>query len=496
MLSMHKWHQIKILRDQNVGVKKIAKRLNISRNTVKKYLLSPNPPKFQSRIYEKKIDPYRSAIDQMLEKGYIGTRIYEELKEQGYKGSIGNIYRYIKEYKKDAINKQLSTTRVETAPGQQMQYDWKEWILPVSGQEVKIYIHSVVLGFSRMKYYTFSLRITTQDIIRAIESAIHFFGGNARKLVIDNPRQMVITHSKEGIVRYNDEFLKFCGLYGLTPSACQNYRPRTKGKVERPFFYLQEHLLRGLSVEALEEFDRKLISFTDSYNNRFHKEVGDFPSKVFVAEQKELIPVCQVDPAILYDKDLRKVTNDGYVSFGGGFYPVGMSYCCNDVLIESILGRTLKVYDKKGALISEHNINISEDGKRPPHPEHEEINQGFRQKKESARSAIVESFIILFGETGSQYLQGLRESVGLNFYWHLNEIISFCVIYPPDEVERVIELSIQTGAYHKNTILRLLDPAKLKAVPVLSDTSYIGQNKDITRKLSDYVPSNNKESVA
>jgi len=103
-----------------------------------------------------------------------------------------------------------------------------------------------------MKYYAFSLTITTADVIRALAEEFDFFGGYALELVIDNGKQMVITHQKNGIVRYNDEFLRFCGLYGIEPSACENYRARTKGKAERPFYYVQEQLLRGLEVKKFK----------------------------------------------------------------------------------------------------------------------------------------------------------------------------------------------------------------------------------------------------
>ncbi|RMD58051.1 MAG: HTH domain-containing protein [Nitrospirae bacterium] len=38
MISMHKWYQVKILREQGVSIKKIARQLKLSKNTVRKYL--------------------------------------------------------------------------------------------------------------------------------------------------------------------------------------------------------------------------------------------------------------------------------------------------------------------------------------------------------------------------------------------------------------------------------------------------------------------------
>jgi len=134
-----------------------------------------------------------------------------------------------------------------------MQYDWIEWTLLVNGNNVKIYIHEVILSYSRKKFYTYSLRITTEDIIRVLISAIEFFGGIPEELVIDNPRQMVLIHKRDGVVQYNKEFLRFCGSYGIHLNPCQSYRARTKGKVERPFFFIKEHLLKGLEVKNLSE---------------------------------------------------------------------------------------------------------------------------------------------------------------------------------------------------------------------------------------------------
>jgi transposase len=175
VLSMYRWQQVKILKAKGVGIKKIARLLKISKNTVRKYLRNPNPPQFKAREYVKELDNYQQEITEMLVKKYIGTRIHEELIKQGYQGSLSSVHRYLRGIKEEE-RAQLATTRVETPPGRQMQYDWKEWKLPVGGQLIKIYLHEVVLAYSRKKYYSFSLTITAQDVIRANAEAIHFFG--------------------------------------------------------------------------------------------------------------------------------------------------------------------------------------------------------------------------------------------------------------------------------------------------------------------------------
>jgi len=487
MVSMYVWHQIRMRREKGEGIKTIARGLGVSKNTVRKYLRSSDPPKFKARKYEKKLDKFREKIHDMLRQGYIGTRIYEELLGMGYEGSLSSVHKFLHRCKQEEAVRKLSTTRVETSPGQQMQYDWKEWKLPVGDRLVKIYLHEVVLSYSRKKHYSFSLSIGSQDVIRALELALLSFGGTARQLLIDNAKQMVLTHRINGVVSYNEEFLRFCGLYGIEPIACTPYRARTKGKAERPFYYLQEHLLRGLVVESLEAFEERLKAFTEAYNRRVHSSLRESPEDRFLREKEYLKPISPVDPAVLYGRERRSVSKDGYIRYGGGYYPVPMRLCLQEVWLESVFGRRLRIYDRAGKMVSEQAIHLFEEGKRPEHPEHEAINEGYQEKRRAIRSALVGRFHELFGETGQRFILGLRDREQGNLYWHLSEILSCCDLYDLEEIRMGLEACVQIGAYHKNSLLRLLNSRKLKNPPLVSSFPVMGlPGQETKRSLSLY----------
>lgn len=484
---MYKWQQVKALKAQGASIKQIVRQMKLSKNTVRKYLRSTEPPCFKARAYEKLLDGYEGKVKGMLEKEYIGTRIYTELQELGYKGSLSTVHRYLSGIKDSEEIKALATTRVETAPGKQMQYDWKEWELPIDGKTVKIYIHEVILSYSRKKYYASSLSIGTADIIRAIVRAAEFFRGLTEEVVIDNPKQMVITHKKSGTVRYNDEFLRFCGIYGLQPNACQNYRARTKGKVEKPFYYLQEHLLRGLEVKDLAEFDALLEDFTAKYNAREHSDLKEAPEERYQREKDMLRVLPAVEPAILYNKELRIVSNDGYISWDGALYPVAMGYCLQTVRVAAEFGKSLKVYDKSGRLIAEHKTRLFNKGIRPVHPEHEDINAAFMKKKELHRAESVRKFIETFEQTGQAYVEGLRSSVTANMYWHIEEIMKYTGLYSIADVTSVLAECLEIGAYHKNSVRRLLECKTPQNRPLdVLNALYIPAVVDIRRPLCEY----------
>lgn len=67
MISMYKWQQVKALRAQGVSIKKIARQLKLSKNTVRKYLRSSEPPCFKARHYSGLLDQYEESIKEMVD---------------------------------------------------------------------------------------------------------------------------------------------------------------------------------------------------------------------------------------------------------------------------------------------------------------------------------------------------------------------------------------------------------------------------------------------
>ncbi len=487
MLSVYRWQQVKVMRSNGVSIKGIARRLKISKNTVRRYLRDPSPPVFKGRQHDRALDVYEKEILGMMENRYIGTRIHEELKAKGFGGSLSALYRYLQRLRTEAVIREKVTTRFETAPGKQMQYDWTVWTLPVSGRPATVYFHQVVLGYSRKKYYTWSLRIKTQDVMRAIERGIVYFGGIPEELVIDNPKQEVVVHKRSGVVYYTDDYLRFCGMYGVEPNACRPYRARTKGKVERPFYYLEEHLLRGLEVSDLAELDGLLKSFTDGYNARPHSSLKESPDERFEREKVHLRPIPVVDPALIYSREVRKVSNDGYISWDGHLYAVPMAFCLHDVLAEEILGSVLLIYDVSGKVIVEHPVCLFDKRIRPEHPEHTSINEACLQKKEAYRTGLIRTFVERFPDQGDIYVAGLRKNTTVNMSWHLEEILGFCHFYKNNEVAAVLDECIRLGAYHKNTVKRLLGEHDFQIpLSALEGLPVCRAGLEITRSLSAY----------
>jgi len=236
---MEQWAAIRWLEKQGFRKRTIPRTLGISRTTVRRALKQEDIPK-----YERKKLPVQEIVKETLwEKEFIGTRILTEIKKEGYTPFFTTRYRFLKKTKKNPPQK--TTRRYETDPEEQGQFDWSPYEVILGGKKRKVTCFVFILGYSRRKYVTFSLNQTLASVIEALEEALRFFGGSPEKLLLDNAKQMVVEHLADGTVRINETFLKLAGLYRFQPKPCRLYWPRTKGKVERPFCYIEQHFIKG-----------------------------------------------------------------------------------------------------------------------------------------------------------------------------------------------------------------------------------------------------------
>ena len=109
---------------QGHSARGVARDLGLTRNTVLKYLKSPeamHPKPRQPR--GSKLDPYAEHIDRRMAEGLENCVVLlRELRGLGYDGSYNTVVEYVKPRRKG--RQPEAAMRFETAPGEQAQVDW------------------------------------------------------------------------------------------------------------------------------------------------------------------------------------------------------------------------------------------------------------------------------------------------------------------------------------------------------------------------------------
>lgn len=366
MKNLEDWAAVQRVYKQTKSKRATAKLLGISRNTVKKLLALSEPPEYQRIEYVSKIDHFKEQIIEWRCEPYRfnGTRILRELRKRGYTGSSSPIYRFMNKVDEDIgghISKR-ATVRHESPPGDQAQFDWTEYEVIVGNKYRKVYCFSIILAASRKKAISFSLRVDAESIYEAIQELFDDLGGVTLELLIDNPKALVIENNpkSENEVKYNTHALMMAKHLGTELNACPCYWPRKKGKVERPFNFIEEQFIKGNTFATMEELNHRGKKFVDEWCNETHTTTKRIPNQHYLLEE---IQVLQPLPSFHYRMkplDKRIISSDSFININANKYSVPVKYVGKTLKYRVIYGFRIEIYDSK----ENHLLNLEQSEKR------------------------------------------------------------------------------------------------------------------------------------
>ena len=456
---MEAWTTIRYLHAQGTPIRAICRELGVSRNTVRQALRGDSPAKYER---PPKPNPALAPFEAQIRTWFfseklIGSRILRELRALGYDGHRSAVYRFLKKLAAEKPSAKV-TERFETPPGQQAQFDWSPYTIELGGELMRVVVFGMVLGYSRRKHYTASLDETQASIYEAIESGLRHFGGAPKQLLVDNAKAFVLD-AKPGHFRWNPQFLELCGHYRIRPTACQPYRPRTKGKIERPFFYLEQQFIKGTRFASLSHFIEELAAFErDDLDLRVHTTTQERPIDRFAREQPHLTPL----PEQRFVGTLalsRKVSWDCLVSYQGNRYSVPATYAGKLVWLLPSRGSHLLVLDAKRDVLAEHQLSQTK-GTIVMRPEHyAPLRRG------TARTYVVlaEQFLKHFPQRAA-FLEGLLAQHKLDPTRHLHGIMDLASLYDAASLERALLVATEYNTYSHTFVRGVLEHRTSPAV--------------------------------
>ena len=299
----------------------IARKLGISRNTVKKYIEIPgsclkNPKPYQRNSI---LDPYHGTIKAWLEEDeyYTATWIYDRLVNHGFAGSYETVKRKVGKLKK---NKQkIAYMRFETDPGHQAQVDFGEFQVELpDGSIKKLYLFSMILGFSRKIYTEFIERCDMPNFLDCHIHAFKYFTGVPDQILYDRMKNVYIA-KLAGKHKFNSTLVGFAFHYGFAPKVAPAYAAWVKGKVERPYTFIREGFWRGYGYINTAGANKDLWSWIVKKDERIHGTTHEKVSTRFEREQPHLNPLPHQSFDTSY-RIYRKVYKDCTVHFEGNRY--------------------------------------------------------------------------------------------------------------------------------------------------------------------------------
>jgi hypothetical protein len=247
----------------------------------------------------------------------------------------------------------------------------------------------------------------------------------------------------------NPRFLAFATHYGFRPVACRPRTPRTKGKVERYFRYVQESLLAGRDFRSLAHLNEVTAWWLDHVADvRVQGTTGQTPRHRHAEEAARLLPL----PACDFQADLvvyRTVDTEGFVAWRGNRYAV--PYCHLGRLLPVRLSETeVIVYGPGLVEIARHPLLArSCTGQQSVLPgQHPKVDGKLQQAQLQERFAALGPAALRFYEGLLQHQRYGRAQA--------HRVLTLLASYATKDVVAALERAVRYGAFEAEAIERIL----------------------------------------
>jgi transposase len=476
---------------QGASQRQIARELQLARRTVRRVVTGVEAQRAgQSSPRRRRpqvLDAYESVMRELLARypDLTGVRLLEELRQRGYAGSYSSVRLRLRQLRPRTAVRPVQ--RFETGPGVQAQMDYATYDLDFSEEgRRRVYAFSYVLAYCRRQYLRFveaqDLETTLREHIRAFD----YLGGVAATCLYDNMK-VVVQGYEDDVPLYNQRFLAFATHYGYRPQACRPYRPQTKGKVERPFAYVETNLLNGRTFRTLAHLNEFTPTWLASVADvRVHGQTKKTPRELYALELPHLVPL----PAQAYEVSpvcYRVVNVEGDIVYRQNRYSVPWQHIGRTLPVR-VTETELIVYDPQVQEIARHPLwPRSATGQRrhvPAHRPAEDLPQ--RQAQLQARFAEL-------GAAAGRFLEALlrTQRYGKD---QAQRVLALLATYQRVDVQAALERAVRYGAFSFAAVERILAvQAQPKCIletlaeeqrPQLA--AYLGDTPVAARPLADY----------
>lgn len=310
-------HTIHELAAQGVSLHQIARQLGLARNTVRKYVRgaavpAARPPKPQ------KLDPFKDQIRRWVREDHLlnCVTMLERLRPLGYTGGVSQLKAFVAPLRPPKAGRH-PIRRYETAPGEQMQFDWGEFRYEQTGSYHKVFGFTAVLSYSRMRFVVFTKRCDATCLIQCIMQACEYFGGLPRTMLTDRMKTVLLQMDGTTPV-WNDLFADFVAAIGVAPRVCRAYTPQTKGKVERSIGIIKSSFWPGVCFTDLDDLNAQARAWCEQRNRQIHQTTHQRPLDRWPEERLQPLPRGFAWERFATEE--RKVSWDGYFSYDGVLY--------------------------------------------------------------------------------------------------------------------------------------------------------------------------------
>ena len=348
-------NQVLELSRREVGIKKIAIALKISKNTVRKILRQSD----EEQIATEKVPPWANAVNWESVRESVGRGVpVNILHRETVDPKEVTYIKFWRYFKLKNPSSKIVTMVLNHKPGERTFFDFSDGINIVdekTGALKKTQLLCGVLAFSSLTFGEFVEDQKLPTMLRGMQSAFKYFGGVTPYLTVDNLKSGVArAHLYDPDV--NPTFIDFANHWGFAVIPARPYSPRDKGKNESAIGVIQRQFyqeVRDRKFYTLKELNVEFRKYCDRLNSDKMKDHGGATRRErFATEVALLKPLALQDYEISICKD-AKVHSDCHVQVEKNFYSVPHVFVSRSVRVR-IKTKLIEIFDDSSNVIAVH----------------------------------------------------------------------------------------------------------------------------------------------
>jgi transposase len=333
VIKVEDWAEIRRLhRAEGMPIKAIARRLGISKNTVKRALAADEPPKYRRAPKGSIVDAAEPQIRELLAEfpDMPATVIAERIGWERSMTVLKDRVRVLRPQYRPVD----PASRTAYQPGELAQCDL--WFPPVrvpvgAGQHAGPPVLVMVSGYSRWLMARMLPSRAAGDLFAGMWVLLRMLGAAPKTLVWDN--ESAIGKWKNGRPQLTADAEAFRGALGIAIAQCRPADPEAKGLVERANRYLETSFLPGRSFTSPDDFNTQLAQWLGHRANvRHHRRIECRPADRLTADRSAMLALPPVPPQVGWRTSTR-LPRDHYVRVASNDYSVH----------PSVIGRLVEV---------------------------------------------------------------------------------------------------------------------------------------------------------
>jgi transposase len=347
VITLEDWALIRRLAAEGVPHTQIARRLEISRNTVAKAVASSGPPKYSRPPAEvTSFTPFADRVAALLAEfpdmpaSVIAERV-------GWSGSSSwfreNVARLRPEHcRVDPADRLL------WSPGDAAQCDL--WFPPKripleDGTRATLPVLVMVPAYSRFICALMVPTRQTPDLLLGMWSLIKAFGRVPRRLIWDNETAIGRRGRLAGGVG------EFCGTLATRIHQLKARDPESKGVVERRNGFFETSFMPGREFVSPTDFNNQFGEWLERANTRLVRTLKARPVDLVAADREAMLALPPVPPVVGWSNQIR-LGRDYYVRVDSNDYSVDPSVIGRLVTVSADLERVAVRVDRR--VVADH----------------------------------------------------------------------------------------------------------------------------------------------